>query len=158
MLTKFFESELFSCCRKLITWLHNHRKSVLGEDWNKKKVWGIPGFSCFLWPVVEPRNPKPSLCVTTKPRITRQPKLHRQNDLLIISNILAWLTWPNDVICRHRVVILLNLLAESKFLLSSFDTHARWQPVTQSARSRWSYGKIEDSEQSIIYSTDWRLG
>ena len=33
--------------------------------------------------------------------------------------------------------------------LSSFDTHARWQPVTQSARSRWSYGKIEDCEQSI---------
>ena len=27
--------------------------------------------------------------------------------------------------------------------LSSFDTHARWQPVTQSARSRWSYGKID---------------
>ena len=32
--------------------------------------------------------------------------------------------------------------------LISFDTHARWQPVTQSARSRWSYGKIEDCEQS----------
>ena len=30
---------------------------------------------------------------------------------------------------------------------SSFDTHARWQPVT-SARSRRSYGKIEDFEQS----------
>ena len=29
------------------------------------------------------------------------------------------------------------------------DTHARWQPVTQGARSRWSYGKIEDCEQSI---------
>ena len=26
--------------------------------------------------------------------------------------------------------------------------HARWQPVTQSARSRRSYGKIEDCEQS----------
>ena len=34
--------------------------------------------------------------------------------------------------------------------LSSFDTHVRWKPVTQSARSRWSYGKIEDFEQSII--------
>ena len=32
--------------------------------------------------------------------------------------------------------------------LSSFDTHVRWQPVTQSSRSRWSYGKIEDCEQS----------
>ena len=30
---------------------------------------------------------------------------------------------------------------------SSFDTHATWQPVT-SARSRRSYGKIEDCEQS----------
>ena len=33
--------------------------------------------------------------------------------------------------------------------LSSFDTHARWQPVTQSIRSRRCYGKIEDREQSI---------
>ena len=36
--------------------------------------------------------------------------------------------------------------------LSSFDTHARWQPVTQSARSRWSYyGKIEDYEKSEVF-------
>ena len=34
--------------------------------------------------------------------------------------------------------------------LSSFDTHARWQPVTQSARSRRSYGKIEGCEQSSL--------
>ena len=33
--------------------------------------------------------------------------------------------------------------------LSSFDTHARWQPVTQTCRSWWSYGKIENCEQSI---------
>ena len=32
--------------------------------------------------------------------------------------------------------------------LSSFDTHARWQPEKQSVRSRRSYGKIEDCEQS----------
>jgi len=32
--------------------------------------------------------------------------------------------------------------------LSGFDTHARWQPVTQSAQSRQSYGKIGDCEQS----------
>ena len=32
--------------------------------------------------------------------------------------------------------------------LSSFDNHARWQPVTQSARSRRSYEKIEDCKQS----------
>ena len=50
--------------------------------------------------------------------------------------------------------MLLQSLYFSRFLpnrprpLSSFDTHARWQPVTQSARSRWSYGKIEDCEQS----------
>ena len=50
--------------------------------------------------------------------------------------------------------MLLQSLYFSRFLpnshrpLSSFDTHARWQSVTQSARSRWSYGKIEDCEQS----------
>ena len=33
-------------------------------------------------------------------------------------------------------------------LPSSFDTHARWQPVMQSAQSRQSYGKIGDCEQS----------
>ena len=32
--------------------------------------------------------------------------------------------------------------------LSSFDTNARWQPVTQSARSRRSYEKKEDRERS----------
>ena len=32
--------------------------------------------------------------------------------------------------------------------LSSFDNHARWRPVTHSARSRRSYGKIKDCEQS----------
>ena len=36
---------------------------------------------------------------------------------------------------------------------SSFDTHPRWQPERQSARSRRSYGKIEDCEQSIIAAT-----
>ena len=41
-----------------------------------------------------------------------------------------------------------RLLSNRPHPLSSFDTHARWQPVTQSARYRWSYGKIEDCEQS----------
>ena len=36
--------------------------------------------------------------------------------------------------------------------LSSFNTYASWQPVTESAQSRWSYGKIEDYEQSIFNS------
>jgi len=35
--------------------------------------------------------------------------------------------------------------------LSSFDTHAKWQPVTQSARSRRSYGKIGDCEKSTKF-------
>ena len=39
------------------------------------------------------------------------------------------------------------------YSLSSFDTHARWQPVTQSSRSRWSYGKIEDCEKSTLPQT-----
>ena len=36
--------------------------------------------------------------------------------------------------------------------LSSFDTHPRWLPVTQSARSRRSYGKIETVkfERSVV--------
>ena len=34
--------------------------------------------------------------------------------------------------------------------LSSFDTHARWQLLMQSARSRRSYGKIGDCEQSTL--------
>ena len=37
------------------------------------------------------------------------------------------------------------------FPLGSFDTHARWQPVTQSPRSRRSYGKMKDCEESRIW-------
>ena len=54
----------------------------------------------------------------------------------------------------RAAVMLLQSLYFSRFLpnrprpLSSFDTYARWQPLTQGARSRWSYGKIEDCEQS----------
>ena len=33
---------------------------------------------------------------------------------------------------------------------SSFDILARWQPVTESARSRRSYGNTEDYEQSKL--------
>ena len=55
--------------------------------------------------------------------------------------------------------MLLQSLYFSRFLpncppppiVSSFDNHARWQPVTQSARSRQSCGKIEDCEQSILH-------
>ena len=38
----------------------------------------------------------------------------------------------------------------SRFIapLSRFDTHSRWLPLTQSARSWRSYGKIRDCEQS----------
>ena len=38
--------------------------------------------------------------------------------------------------------------APARLLVSSFDTHARWQPVTQNPWSRPPYGKIEDCEQS----------
>ena len=40
--------------------------------------------------------------------------------------------------------------------LSNFDTHARWHPVTQSARSRRSYGKMEDCEQPTNLITKQR--
>ena len=42
--------------------------------------------------------------------------------------------------------------------LSSFDTHARWQPITQSSRymrSRWSYGKIEDCDMICNAAKKW---
>ena len=42
-------------------------------------------------------------------------------------------------------------------LLSSFDTHARWQPVTQSAHARRSYRKIEDCEQSTHPHPQFRI-
>ena len=53
--------------------------------------------------------------------------------------------------------MLLQSLYFSRFLpnrprpLSGFETHAIWQPVTQCARSRWSYGKIGDCEQSKLF-------
>ena len=34
--------------------------------------------------------------------------------------------------------------------LSSFETHVRWLPVTKSAQSRRSYGKMEDCEQPSL--------
>ena len=42
--------------------------------------------------------------------------------------------------------------------LSSFDLYARWQTVTQGARSRWSYEKIHDCEQSLLVETNSTLG
>ena len=55
-----------------------------------------------------------------------------------------------------------RLLPNRPLPLSSFDTHGRWQPLTQSARSRWSYGKIGDCEQSTIRVAlgigNWAIG
>ena len=42
--------------------------------------------------------------------------------------------------------------------LSSFQTHASWQPVTQSPRSRRPYGKIKDCEQSKARVTSNTVG
>ena len=42
--------------------------------------------------------------------------------------------------------------------LSSFDTHASWQPVTQSAWCRRYYGKIVDCEQSNVKLDVWTAG
>ena len=42
--------------------------------------------------------------------------------------------------------------------LSSFDPYARWQTVTQGARSRWSYEKIQDCGQSLLVETNSTLG
>ena len=60
---------------------------------------------------------------------------------------------PNSPSPRKLMIKNLFVLASSQTVpgpLSSFDTPARWQPVTQSARSRRSYGKIGDCEQSSL--------
>ena len=49
--------------------------------------------------------------------------------------------------CYYSPSIFLASSQTAPSTQSSFDTHARWQPET-SARSRGSYGKIEDCEQS----------
>ena len=72
--------------------------------------------------------------------------------LLQIPLIFSFLAIPYPF--RRLLRRLLQSLYFSRFLpncprpLISFDTRARWQPVTQSARSRRSYWKIEDCEQS----------
>ena len=58
---------------------------------------------------------------------------------------------------RRRWLRLARFLLNCPRPLSSFDTHLRWKPVTQSARSRRSYGKIEDCEQSKNTSHAWYL-
>ena len=62
-----------------------------------------------------------------------------------------------DYSCRGRGVrkIFFSLPPKPPRPLSSFDTHARWQPMTQSVRSRQSYRKIEDFEQSRRWVTAW---
>ena len=81
---------------------------------------------------------------------------HHQRNFLINEWQRAWKSCHAS--WTRTAVMLLQSLYFSRFLpnrprpLSSFDTHARWQPVTQSSRSRWSYGKIEDCEQSKICS------
>ena len=93
---------------------------------------------------------------------TCQCRQFRLNPLSTQINIYCLMTNQKPALLVQRApwtraaMMLLQSLYFSRFLpnrprpLSSFDTHARWQPVTQSARSRRSYGKIEDCEQSII--------
>ena len=54
------------------------------------------------------------------------------------------LTFPRD---RRDIA---RLIVNGGRLDLVFDAHARWQPVTQSARSRRSWGKVGDCEQSIL--------
>ena len=58
----------------------------------------------------------------------------------------------SDVI---TVPLFFSLAPKPPLPLSSFDTHARWQTVTQSARSRWSYEKIE-ALNSLQFTVDPR--
>ena len=59
----------------------------------------------------------------------------------------------SDVI---TVPLFFSLAPKPPLPLSSFDTHARWQTVTQSARSRWSYEKIEAVNSSLQFTVDPR--
>ena len=92
---------------------------------------------------------------------TCQCRQFRLNPLSTQINIYCLMTNQKPALLVQRApwtraaMMLLQSLYFSRFLpnrprpLSSFDTHARWQPVTQSARSRRSDGKIEDCEQCI---------
>ena len=81
---------------------------------------------------------------------------HRQrsfliNEWYIIVKGVKFLSRLLNVSCSDVITVPLffSLPTKPPRPLSSFETHTRWQPVTQSARSRRSYGKIEDCEQSI---------
>ena len=70
-----------------------------------------PGFffaSCNRWGASEAPRYNFKTAYAMAPKIT-------QKNVLIISNFWGLLDWHNDVIWRHRDVILLTLLAESEF-------------------------------------------
>ena len=104
VLQKFSKANCFRVYRKFITCSQSCKEVI-------RSIWGIPGFPCFLWPGLGPRNPHPSLCVTTKPRVTRQPRLHRMiywsfptfwhslldimTQFTVIVTSFCWIYWQN---------------------------------------------------------------
>ena len=83
------------------------------------------------------------------------PAFHRQRSFLINEGQKAWNSchtpWTRAAVMFMTVPLFFSLPPlNAPRPLSGFDTHPRWLPVTQSARSRPSYGKIGDCEQSRV--------
>ena len=62
-------------------------------------------------------------------------------------------TWTWAAVMLWQSLCVSCFLPNHPHPLSSFDTHARWQLLMQSARSWRSYGKIGDCEQSTKHNT-----
>ena len=77
---------------------------------------------------------------------------HHQQSFLINEWWKAWnschASWTRAAMMLLQSLYFSHFLPNRPCPLSSFDTHARWQPVTQDAQSRRSYEKKEDCEQS----------
>ena len=89
-------------------------------------------------------------CVCLKPFYPCQYIVIRVNEIVIrfhkivrIERLLVWAAILVSYVRKERA-------SGAQCPIGSFDTHPRWRPVTQSARSRESYGEIGDCEQSII--------
>ena len=83
------------------------------------------------------------------------PAFHRQRSFLINEGQKAWnfyhTPWTRAAVMFMTVPLFFSLPPlNAPRPLSGFDTHPRWLPVTQSDRSRPSYGKIGDCEQSRV--------
>ena len=75
---------------------------------------------------------------------------YKHNDITTFLCFHAYVVISQVCLPVRAAILVSYALGFTPRPLSSFDTHPRWPPVTQSARSRRSYGKIGDCEQSTI--------